>query len=219
MSIVALVAAKDSEGSIGSTVAALGALPGVDVVWVVDDGSSDGTSTAAAQAGAQVTRLPRNVGKGGALQAGLAAAPPAERYLLADADLAGTAAGLAPLLKADRATLIVGVLPSAGGRGGFGAVKRFARWGIQRASGADCLAPLSGQRLVDGPALRGLTLAPRFGVEVGMTIDLVRLGGTLTEVPVEVEHRHTGRSLRGFVHRGKQGRDIARALLPRLLRR
>jgi hypothetical protein len=72
--------------------------------------------------------------------------------------------------------------------------------------------------MVDGPALRGVSLAPRFGVEVGMTIDIARAGGTVREVPVDVDHRHTGRSWRGFVHRGRQGVDIVRALAPRLWR-
>ena len=216
---VALVAAKDSEGSVAATVEALAALRGVDEVWVVDDGSTDGTAAAAANAGARVVRLDQNLGKGGALAAGLAATGHAPRYLLADADLGATASGLQPLIDAHDAgagTLVVGVLPSAGGRGGFGTVKRLARAGVRRACGATLDAPLSGQRAVVGEALRGLTLAPRFGVEVGMTIDLVRLGGTVGEVPVEVEHRHTGRSLAGFQHRARQGRDIIRALIPRL---
>jgi hypothetical protein len=183
-------------------------------VWVVDDGSSDGTAARAASAGARVVRLERNRGKGGALAAGVAATPHADRYLLADADLAESAVELSSLLRDDG--LVVGVLPSAGGRGGFGFVKRLARAGIRRASGVETQAPLSGQRVVDAARLRSLVLAPRFGVEVGMTIDLVRQGIAVTEVPVAVEHHHRGRSLGGFAHRGMQGIDIAGALVVRL---
>lgn len=215
MTTVALVAAKDAATSIGATVRALGALPGVDEVWVVDDGSSDDTATRAADAGAEVVRLVTNRGKGGALAAGAAATPHADRYLLADADLRDTASGLAPLLEENDA-LVVGVLPSAEGRGGFGSVVRLARSGITRACGLTMRAPLSGQRVIDGPTLRSLVLAPRFGVEVGMTIDVVRSGGDVREVPVAVDHDHRGRSWRGFLHRGRQGVDVAGALLPRL---
>ncbi|MDP1794348.1 MAG: glycosyltransferase [Acidimicrobiales bacterium] len=220
MSRVALVAAKDAAGSIAATVVALTGLRGVDEVWVVDDGSTDATAANAAAAGARVVRLDENIGKGGALAVGLTATGHAASYLLADADLGTTAEGLQPLIdahSASGATLVVGALPSPGGRGGFGAVKRCAAAGIRRACGLSLDAPLSGQRAVDGEALRRLELAPRFGVEVGMTIDLVRGGGTVEEVPVQVEHRYTGRSLAGFRHRARQGRDIAGALAPRLL--
>ncbi len=216
MRTIALVAAKDSADTISATVRALAALTGVDEVWVVDDGSTDATAALAQAAGAQVVRLRENRGKGGALTAGVEATRHATRYLLADADLGATAAGLAPLLAFPQSEFVVGVLPAAGGRGGFGAVKRFARAGISRACGVALEAPLSGQRLVDGEVLRRLTLARRFGVEVGMTIDAVRAGVTVVEVPVEVDHRHTGRSIGGFAHRARQGRDVAAALAPRL---
>lgn len=216
MTTVALVAAKDAADSIGPTVHALSLLRGVDEVWVVDDGSTDATARVAAQAGARVVRLEENVGKGGALRAGADATPHADRYLLADADLGATASGLQALLEADTESLVVGVLPSAGKRGGFGSVKRFARAGIERACGVALDAPLSGQRVIDGTLFRSLTLAPRFGVEVGMTIDAVRSGARVTEVPVDVDHHHTGRSVAGFAHRARQGRDIMRALLPRV---
>jgi glycosyltransferase involved in cell wall biosynthesis len=46
-----------------------GELPGVDVL-VVDDGSTDDTAAKAASAGAEVARLPFNLGVGGAMRAG-----------------------------------------------------------------------------------------------------------------------------------------------------
>ncbi|MEY2472361.1 MAG: hypothetical protein QOK28_1690 [Actinomycetota bacterium] len=216
MTTVALVAAKDCAATIGATVTALAALRGVDEVWVVDDGSSDKTGERARDAGAHVVSLERNRGKGGALAAGVDATPHASRYVLADGDLGESAVGLQPLLDQPDAGLVVGALPSAGRRGGFGVVKGLARGGIRRACGAEADAPLSGQRVVDGSVLRSLVFAPRFGVEVGMTIDAVRAGAGLSEIPVDVEHHHRGRSLGGFVHRAKQGIDIAGALLTRL---
>jgi hypothetical protein len=45
----------------------------------------------------------------------------------------------------------------------------------------------------------------------------VRAGARVVEVPVEVDHAHTGRTLAGFSHRAAQGWDLIRALWPRLL--
>jgi hypothetical protein len=217
--VVALIPAKDRADSIAATVSAVAMLDGVTRVLVIDDGSTDATSDTARASGAEVLRLPHNHGKGGAIAAGVAAAPDADVYLLVDADVGDTAravdALLAPVLAGD-ADMTIGVLPSAGGRGGFGTVKNLARRGIRRAASFDARAPLSGQRAISGPLLRSLDLAPRFGLETALTIDAVRAGARVVEVPVDMDHRHTGRRLAGFRHRARQGSDIARALWPRL---
>ncbi len=215
-----MVPAKDAAGVIGATVAALARVPGVGEVLVVDDGSADATAEEARAAGAWVLRLPRNVGKGGAVAAAVAATSETDVYLLVDADTGATAAGagalLAPVL-AGEADMAVGVLPSAGGRGGFGLVRQLAGAGIRRgARGFVAAAPLSGQRAVRGELLRSLALAPRFGLEVGLTVDAVRAGARVVELPVDMDHRHTGRTVAGFAHRARQGADVTRALWPRL---
>jgi hypothetical protein len=216
---VAIVPAKDRADSIVATVAALVALDVVDRVVVVDDGSTDATGNLAAAAGATVVRLPRNLGKGGAVAKGVEAAIDADVYLLIDADLGDTAgladALLAPVLDGD-ADLTIAVLPSAGSKGGFGSVRALAAEGIRRATGFAPRAPLSGQRAVRGELLRSLPLAARFGLETALTIDALRAGARVVEVDVAMDHRHTGRRLAGFRHRGNQGVDILRALWPRL---
>jgi hypothetical protein len=218
----AIVPAKDRADSIGATVAALRAVDGVDEVVVVDDGSRDPTAELAEAAGAAVVRLPRNRGKGGAVAAGRDAAPDADVYLLVDADLgdtAGLAAALLGPVVAGEADMTVAVLPSAGRKGGFGSVRRLAAEGIRRATGFEPRAPLSGQRAVRGELFRSLPLADRFGLETGLTIDALRAGARVVEVDVAMDHRHTGRRLSGFRHRGNQGLDILRALWPRLTSR
>ncbi|HEY7072062.1 MAG TPA: hypothetical protein VH479_18185, partial [Acidimicrobiales bacterium] len=140
-------------------------------------------------------------------------------FLLIDADVGATASAAGCLLGpvvAGEADLVVGVMPAAAGRGGWGAVRRLAGLGIRRACGVRADAPLCGQRAVRAGYLRELDPVARFGLEVGMTIDAVRAGARLAEVAVPMEHHHTGRSLRGFAHRGRQGADIVGALWPRL---
>jgi hypothetical protein len=59
--------------------------------------------------------------------------------------------------------------------------------------------------------LRGLLpLAPGFGLETGMDIDAVRAGHRVREIELDLEHRATGRTPGGFVHRARQLRDIVR---------
>src|SRR5207302_5679249 len=88
--------------------------------------------------------------------------------------------------------------------------------GAERATGWRPAAPLSGQRAVRAEVLRSVDLASGFGLETALNIDAVRAGARVLEVPVVMEHRHTGRGPRGFAHRAAQGADVARALWPRL---
>ena len=218
--VVALVAARNETGRIGPGVSALLAL--VDEVVVVDDGSTDATGSEASAAGATVLRSRGRNGKGGALEGALRRLEPADVWLLADGDLGATAAGLVRLVEvvsSGGADLAIAVLPSARA-GGFGLVKRTAAHLIRGQSGFRASEPLSGQRALTGHALEAVRpLASGFGVETAMTIDAVRAGLRVVEIPIEgLEHRATYRTPRGFLHRGRQGWDIAKAVLPRILR-
>ena len=68
--VIALVPARDESASIAETVTALRSM--TDGVIVVDDGSTDATAVLARNAGASVVEMPRAVGKGAALDRGLA---------------------------------------------------------------------------------------------------------------------------------------------------
>ena len=67
---VALVPAYQAAETVGLVVRGL--LRSLPQVLVVDDGSTDHTAARAAEAGAEVLRLPENGGKGSAIRAGLA---------------------------------------------------------------------------------------------------------------------------------------------------
>jgi Glycosyl transferase family 2 len=217
--VVALVPARDEVDRIAATVAALGTLGEVGEVVVADDASSDGTASIALAAGATVLRTRRRTGKGGVMEGALRRVPPADVWLFADADLAETAGGLRPVLDVvldGRADLAIAVPPPQEG-GGFGLVRQAAARAIHAACGFDAAAPLSGQRAITAAALEVCRpLAGGFGIETAMTIDAVRRGFRVLEVPAAVRHRPTGRGPAGFVHRGRQGVDIAAAALLRL---
>jgi glucosyl-3-phosphoglycerate synthase len=60
-----------------------------------------------------------------------------------------------------------------------------------------------------------LPFADGYGMEIGMTVDAVRAGYTVCEIELDLEHRATGRTLGGFVHRGRQLRDFTKVWLAR----
>lgn len=222
MRVVALVAAREEAGRVGETVRAILAIPGVDEVVVADGASADGTAVEARAAGARVLVGPNEGGKGGTLEGALRRLGPADVYLLLDADLGVTARDGRALLDevlAGRAELAIGVLPREPRHGGFRLVKRAAAEVIRRLCGFRAQEPLSGQRAITAEALAAVRpLARGFGVEVAMTVDAVRAGYRVVEVPVAMRHEPTGRDLAGFLHRGRQGLDLLGAALPRALR-
>ena len=206
--LVVLVAARDEERRIGTTVAALrAAFPDAQIV-VADDGSGDGTAEEADRAGATVVRLPR-LGKGQALTLGEREAPPG-RLLLCDADLGGD---LTPLLESD-ADLVIAAFAEREG-GGFGIAKRTARALVRALGGLELREPLSGQRALSSQAREAcFPLAPGFGCEVRMTIDAARSGLRVEERELDLRHRATHRDVRGFLHRGRQLLDAVLACGP-----
>ena len=235
-----IVAAYDEAARIGATLGALQlAFPGAQV-WVADDGSRDGTAELALSAGARVVRSARVIGKGGAVsaaaqQATALLAPPATSvaalaaalgagaadrpavdppiFVLCDGDLGDSARELGALASAvagGEADVAVAVFARRLG-GGAGIALGFARWAIRRRCGLSTRAPISGQRALSAAALRDvLPLADGYGMEIGMTIDAVRAGHRVVEVELDLTHRATGRTLSGFLHRGRQLVDFVR---------
>jgi glycosyltransferase involved in cell wall biosynthesis len=221
-----IIPAYNEERRIAATVAGASEIFGVGLVIVVDDGSSDATSEVAARAGAHVVRSTTNQGKAAAMELGAAgvddlerAGAPRSRVLLfLDADLERSAARAAPLLTTvldGTADVAIATLPAQPG-GGHGFVVNLARTGVLEATGWTAEQPLSGQRAMTRDAFAGaVPLARGFGVEVGMTIDVMAAGFRVVEVPVDLRHRVTGRDWRAQVHRGRQFWAVWRALRAR----
>ena len=229
--VAVIIPAKDERRRIAATATAARMLPEVDLVIVVDDGSSDETARTAYDAGAVVTRHQRNRGKAAAMETGAALVARLEReageepraLLFLDADLEGTAVAagalIPPVLAGDADMTIAVLPPQQRPGGGHGFVVRLATGGVQRATGWTPTQPLSGQRCLTREAFTAaLPLARGFGVETALSIDLLRQGFRVREVEVDLHHRVTGRDLRAQIHRGRQYRDVALALGARRLR-
>ncbi len=226
MSPVAVVIPAYNEADrIGATVTAAFTLPGVDVVLVASDGSTDGTVRVARAAGATVWRTARNQGKAAAMRAGADAVRRLDRgeprhLLFLDADLGLTAAAAGPLIEpvaVGEADMTIAAFARSVKLGGHGFVVRLSGAGIRRATGWTPAQPLNGQRCLTRAAFdAALPLARGFGVETAMTIDLKRQGLRVVEVEVDMAHRATGTDLPAQFHRARQFRDVALALASRV---
>jgi glycosyltransferase involved in cell wall biosynthesis len=228
-----IIPAKNESDRIQATVAGASGLAGVDLVVVVDDGSTDDTAALAGDAGATVVRHSRSRGKAAAMETGAeavrlveATATPgtvrqARHLLFLDGDLGATAAEAGPLIepvRAGDADMTIAVFTDRVRQGGHGFVVGLSGAGIERATGWRPAQPLNGQRCLTRAAFElARPLAAGFGVETALTIDLLKRGMRVTEVEVPLAHRATGNDWHAQVHRARQFADVARALTVRAI--
>jgi glycosyltransferase involved in cell wall biosynthesis len=219
--IVALIPAYNEEPRIGAVVAAVrDHLP----VVVVDDGSSDRTADAARAAGATVIEQRPNQGKGGALRTGFrqALAAGAEAIVTLDADGQHDPADIPRLLAAwdhePRPDLVVGqrrfrAMPP---------IRRLSnelgRVAFSWAVGRDIPDNQSGFRLISR-RLAEATLTsdePGFAFEVEQITTCIRMGGTISWVPIRTiyagapSHIEPVAHLREFIRIVRQARRDVR---------
>ncbi|MGH2992005.1 MAG: glycosyltransferase [Solirubrobacterales bacterium] len=220
---IVIVAARNEAERLRDTLGALRDAFPAAAVWVADDASADGTAEIGLAAGAQVVSRGRPHGKGANVSATAEAVlsdlgDDARVVLLCDADLGSSAARLGPLIEAvERGECDIAIATFARRvGGGLGIVVRFSRWTVERLGGVRLEAPLSGQRAMRAGVLRDLVpFAAGFGLETGLDIDAARAGYAVREIELDLEHRTTGRTPGGFLHRGRQLRDILRVYLSR----
>ena len=228
--VAVVIPCKDEQERIAATVRAARAIPFVDLVLVVDDGSLDDTQGAARAAGAVVVRHSHNRGKAAAMETGAAvvamrdAPGRAPRLLLfIDGDLGDSAVNTAPLVTPvlhGVADFSIALLPPQPGAGGRGLVVNAARRAIASMTGWSPTQPLSGMRCLTREAFEAATpLANGWGVETGMTIDLLRQGYVAVEIPCDLTHRPSTNNWAGQLHRASQYRDVQMAVNARRIRR
>jgi glycosyltransferase involved in cell wall biosynthesis len=206
MLVSAIVPAYNEENWVGRTVSSLLRLPEIGEVIVVDDGSQDNTFGEASEAGAIVIRCLPNRGKSQALREG-ASFSRGEILAFVDADLKESAfemRKLIPIILEDEADMVIASFKSPQ-TAGFGLARSLAGWGIRLHTGQTMQAPLSGQRVLKRSLWESLTFqAEGFAAEVALTIESMKLGYRVKEIPVQFSHRFMGNDLISFYHRGRQ---------------
>lgn len=215
-----IIPAYNEENKIKDTLENIKNIKEINEVIVVDDGSSDKTSLVASNIKddkIKVFTLDKNRGKGYALNYGLKIAMKnADIIGFLDGDLGSSSSEvkklIIPILN-NEADVIIAKFPPAKKKGGLGFVKSLAKESVLEMTGKELDATLSGQRIFKKEVLEKFDEIPfGYGVEVGMTIDILKHGYTIKEVLVNMTHNETGRDLKGFIHRGKQFYHIKKVL-------
>lgn len=193
-SVAVIIPAYNEASRIGPVISAVTRARYVSEVIVVSDGSTDGTAETARSFGVRVIELERNVGKGGAMKAGLDATA-AEVVAFIDADLVGLTPDhvdelIRPVVLGE-ADATLGVF--SGGRSSTTLAQK--------------LTPgLSGQRAVRAALVRDVPMeGARFGIEVVLNKHLASRGArvkrvTLHGVSQVMKEEKRGR-LEGFAAR------------------
>ena len=215
-----IIPAYNEEVKIKDTLESIKGIKEINEIIVVDDGSTDKTTKIASEVNSEkivVLKLDKNRGKGYALNYGLKIAMKnADIIGFLDADLGRSANDVKKLINPilnDEADVVIAKFPPAKKKGGLGFVKGLAKESVFEMTGVELDATLSGQRLFKKEVLEKFKEIPfGYGVEVGMTIDILKNGYKIKEVLVNMTHNETGRDLKGFIHRGKQYYHIKRVL-------
>ena len=199
--LIVMPAYNESQ-SVGEVVReAYEALPGICVL-VVDDGSTDGTGSVAAAAGARVARLPFNLGVGGAMRLGFKYAQEHgfEAVVQIDADGQHDPAQVHTLLaQLDEYDLAVGARFAGSGTYRMRGPRRWASWVlatvISRTAHTRLTDTTSGFR-ASGP--RAIALfeknypAEYLGDTIESLVIACRAGLKVTQVPVAMRERSGG---------------------------
>jgi glucosyl-3-phosphoglycerate synthase len=196
-----------------------------DEVLVVDDHSRDTTVDRAIGAGAGVVSNTLERGKGGALATAVACTR-GDILLFLDADVtsyteSALSALVTPLLLDRKVQLVKGAYrrPLAGRAGEGGRVTELvARPLLERffPELAQLSQPLAGETALRRRALEGIGLAPGYGVEIALLIDVYERHGIDAVAEVDlVERTHRNRPLGELHHQSRQVIDAVLARTPR----
>lgn len=218
-----IVPAYNEEKRIINTLVALNEINLIDNIYVIDDGSTDNTyMNASSILNIKVIRQPSNNGKGFALYKGIEISKKnSDVIVFVDADLEESAKDIEKLIHPileNKADVTIAKFPPAKRKGGLGFVKKLAKEGVYINTGVRIDTVLSGQRAFKKEVLKEINkVYTGYGIELGMTIDILNKGYNILEIPVNMHHNETGRNLSGFIHRGKQFWQILMVLIPKTI--
>ena len=222
-----LVVAHNQARRIAATVRATLVIPGVDLVLVVDDGSTDNTQDLARKAGAVVVRHSHVRGRAVSMETGAAVIAMRDdphiqprSLLLLPGSLGNYAIGAAPLVQAVRqgvTDLAVGL--TEGRARSVTLAANVARKAVERSAEWSPLQPLSVIRCLSRDAWESsVPLARGAGLEIGMTLDVLTAGLRVTEVECEIRHKGGRAAERTAGRKARQYRDVTIAVGARRVR-
>jgi glycosyltransferase involved in cell wall biosynthesis len=203
--IAVVVPAKDEGATIGAVLDGISevSVPGHDLYpIVVDDGSTDATAAIARGRGAEVVVHPQNRGLGAAVRTGLRAAVASGAVAIAylDADLEYAPGDIPKLLEpvlSGRAGYVLG----SRFRGGVRGMRLYRRVGNYAFTAL--LVLITGKKITDGQTgMRAFSREAADRAEIVhdynyaqvLTLDLLRKGFRLEEVPIRYRVREHGES-------------------------
>ncbi|MGI6584374.1 MAG: glycosyltransferase [Gracilibacteraceae bacterium] len=206
-----IIPAYNESDCILRTLEGLKGMESIKEIIVVDDGSTDSTyKLLKPLTDIKLLKNEYNKGKGSAVRHALDYVT-ASFVALLDADICESAAEVNKLIQyinPCKKSIIIGRLPAPRRKGGIGIVKGLSGICFKAMTSRKVDSLLSGQRIMPLDFIRNIELPSGFGLEFKITLEAVRKGYEVIEVPVNMRHRETGCNVSGFVHRGKQCIDI-----------
>lgn len=220
--VVAVIPVYNEEDFIENTINNIKKIELIDEIVVVNDGSTDRTSEIVNKLDVTLINIDKNRGKGYAINKAIKNCE-FDYLVLLDGDLGKTSDEAIKIIEPalnNEADVIIARFQKPKKKGGFGLVKKLANRGVYFYTGKDISSTLSGQRVYNKQSVSSIKYIPnRYGVEVAMTVGVLRNGFTIKEVDVEMTHRETERNLEGFIHRGRQFINILITLINLAFRR
>ncbi|MCC5909923.1 MAG: glycosyltransferase family 2 protein [Clostridiaceae bacterium] len=219
--IAVIIPAYNEEKRIVETLLALKKVKSISQIYVIDDGSTDATVEKVLKIDDIILIASKeNKGKGHALKLGVdEAINTSDIIVFADADLKESAEEVTELINPiinDKADVTIAKFPPPIKKGGFGLVKKLAKYGVYLYTGVILDTTLSGQRAFKKEVLQNTSFDYEgYGIELGMTIDILNQGYMIKEIHVNMFHNESQRNIKGFLHRGKQFVHILKVLTRR----
>lgn len=205
-SVAVIIPAQNEAATIGAVLNAVQRWTGVvDELVVVDDHSNDDTVTIASHHGGHIVNHFGPSGKGQAMAAGLAATT-SDLVVFLDADVLNTTEDfvprlLQPLVERSDVQLVKGYyerplhdMPTGGGRVNELAARPILS--LLYPGLGEIRQPLAGETAVRRRSLEAVTLAPGYGVEIALLIDMAVRFGVRSVAQVDLgTRRHRNRPL------------------------
>ncbi len=159
-------------------------------IIVINDGSEDETLKKALEFPLKIVNFKQNRGKGKAVEEGCQLVT-GQVIALLDADLGKSVQNIEklvlPVLK-DQVDITIADIPIK--LGGLGLVRGLAEKGLNFFYGKKFNSPLSGQRVFKRELLQDLLpFSKRFGLELGMDIDIIKNNWRVKEIKLNLKHK------------------------------